>query len=155
MKPINIKFYKTNDNALLPKKNFPTDAAFDLCYPKYDTILSILPGSRIIVETGLRCIIPSNYWLKFYERSGLAAKKGIKVFAGVIDSSYTGELKVILLNTSHEIQFIDPGQAICQFTVEKILPCEITEIDKDVFEKEAEKKDRKIAGFGSSDAVSK
>jgi deoxyuridine 5'-triphosphate nucleotidohydrolase len=148
---IQLKFFKLWPTAVLPKKNYPTDAAFDLYYGG-ELPITLAPGDQYIFPTGLSCIIPEGYWACFRERSGRASK-GIKLSAGVIDSSYTGHWKVILLNTSKDFIKFDPGAAICQFTVEKVIPSEIFFIDEDLFSLEAENKDRKEKGFGSSDHV--
>jgi dUTPase len=70
---------------------------------------------------------------------------------GVIDSGYTGEWKVILYNSSSYTQFIDPGQAMVQFTLEKINPADIVLVDQDTFDTEEQKRQRGASGFGSSD----
>ena len=106
---------------------------------------------RTIVKTGLFIELPIGYEAQVRPRSGLAAKKGIKVSAGVIDPGYTGHLQVILLNTSKSIQTIVGNSAICQFTIEKIISCELSFIEKEEFETEVAKRSRQEAGFGSSD----
>ena len=150
---LQLKFYKLYEHAILPKKAHSTifeDAAYDLYFPGSGAVV-LEPGEQYTFPTGLACIIPEGYWLKFNERSGLAAKKGIKVSAGVIDPGYTGHLQVILLNTSKSIQTIVGNSAICQFTIEKIIPCELSFIEKEEFETEVAKRSRQEAGFGSSD----
>ena len=150
-----LAFFRMNKWSIMPRKAYNRpfeDAAYDLYYPGGDNpIVTIYPGQQVLIGTGLKAIIPEGYWLKFHERSGLANKKGIKVSAGVIDPAYTGELKVILLNASSEPQIIEPKTAICQFTVEKIIPCNVFAIGEEEFNLECEKRTRKANGFGSSD----
>ena len=153
-KPVQLKFRKLDVNAVLPKKTYDTDAAFDLFMPDNHGIILLQPQVPVLFNTGISCIIPKGYWLKFHERSGLAFKYNIKVSGGVIDSCYTGELKVILVNLSHNIETIACGKAICQFTLEKVLPCEVSWISEEEFEKEVELRSRKDNGFGSSDEIS-
>jgi dUTP pyrophosphatase len=150
MRPITLKFLKASNNAILPKKNYPTDACFDLYYPLNKEPLFISSHEQVLVDTELSCIIPEHCWIKFHERSGLAYRKGIKVSAGVIDQAYTGRLKVLLLNTSDTAQIIDSGTAICQFSIEEVRPCEIAEINLDDFKNEESVRSRKAKGFGSS-----
>ena len=152
---LQLYFNKLVETAILPRKNFSTDAAFDLYYPAFMEDITFLPGERIVVNTGIACIIPTDYWLKFHERSGLAAKKGIKISGGVIDSSYTGELKVIMTNTSNVTQIITGGTAVCQFTIERTESADLHWVEPAVFEHLVEFKDRKSKGFGSSDATTK
>ena len=146
-----LKFYRLDEDAIIPKKNHVEDAAFDLCFTDKAPV-AIGPGEQYIFPTGLAGIIPDGYWVQFRERSGLASKQGIKLSAGVIDSGYTGEWKVILLNTTKDYQVIYPGTAICQFTIEKINPVtDIFVMSKEEYEYEASKKVRGTKGFGSSD----
>ena len=148
-----LKIYRRDPAAIMPKKNHSSgvfdDAASDL-FTHYRVILA--PGERCLVDTGLSMIIPDNYWVKFHERSGLAAKHGVRVGAGVIDSGYTGPIKVVLHNTGHETVTIESGQAIAQFTIEKVRPVAFVEIDTENYIYECEKRQRGERGFGSSDS---
>ena len=130
------------------------DAAYDLFIPSVlDKAIVIAPGERKLVGTGIKAIIPQDYWVKFHERSGLANKNGIQVMAGVIDSPYTGEWKVILLNTSSSSFQLIPGQAVCQFTLERVRPMSFVEISYGDFLAEEDKRSRKDKGFGSTDTA--
>jgi dUTP pyrophosphatase len=149
-----LKCLKIREDAKLPAKAHTgvfEDAAYDLYLPEKEETLRISPGSCQLVGSGLKIIIPDGYWVKFHDRSGLAAKKGISVMGGVIDSGYTGEWKVILYNSSSYTQFIDPGHAMVQFTLEKINPADIVLVDQDTFDTEEQKRQRGASGFGSSD----
>ena len=115
-----------------------------------DHILRLLAGERKLVGTGIRLAIPDGYWVKFHERSGLA-NKGIHVLGGVIDSGYTGELKVIVYNSGHDTYEHDMVKAIAQFTIEKVTNSEIELISIEDMEIEASKRERQSKGFGSSD----
>lgn len=134
-----------------PSLNFQ-DAAFDL-FPAIDTTL--IPGERALIPTGLACIIPCGFWIKFYERSGLASKSGIHIMGGVIDNTYLGEWKVVMYNSSATTLNITTNKAICQFIVEKLQWSNISEISKEDFDMEfALRSDlRKNNGFGSTDKV--
>ena len=82
----------------------------------------IPPGERLVCPTGLAFGIPQGYEIQVRPRSGLAAKKGITVLnaPGTIDSDYTGEVCVILLNTGDEHVRILMGERIAQLVVAKI-----------------------------------
>lgn len=79
----------------------------------------LYPGERACVPTGWRMKIPHGYQIKLVPRSGLALKKGITLIntPGTIDSDYTDELKVILLNTSDVQYKISDGDRICQMEI--------------------------------------
>ena len=126
-----IKFEKISDFAVCPSRNTSTDAGYDLCSTEF---CSINPLSRRLVSTGIKIEIPEGYYGRIAPRSGLAVNKGLDVMAGVIDSGYRGELKVLLVNLApstnsslpHESIFgssskidIKQGDRIAQLIIEK------------------------------------
>lgn len=104
------------------------------------------PGERYCFSTGIYPNIPDGWALEYGDRSGLAKNKGITVLGGKIDSSYTGELCVVLLNTSGESVLIEEGDRICQMIVTRDWESEFVEID----ESELKTSERGSKGFGSS-----
>ena len=79
----------------MPLKNSDGDAAYDL-YSVEKAIVG--PMCRASISTGLSIEIPRGFYGRVAPRSGLAAKQGIDVMAGVIDSGYRGDIGVILIN---------------------------------------------------------
>jgi len=81
--------------------------------------LSIHPGQRILVPTGLFIELPVGFEAQIRPRSGLAAKHGITVLntPGTIDADYRGEIKVILINHGQEAFIINNGERIAQMVV--------------------------------------
>lgn len=79
-----------------------------------DTIIT--PNSRILVHTGLHMAIPAGYVGMVCPRSGFALKQGVTVLnaPGIVDSSYRGEVGVILLNTSEQTVTVRKGDRIAQ-----------------------------------------
>lgn len=150
-----ISFTKTNPNAVMPRKAHDHwlcgDAAYDL-FPM-DPV-NIPPLSQILVDTGLKFIIPGGFWIKFHERSGLA-NKGIHVHGGVIDNTYTGNLKVILSNINNYSVFLHSNKAIAQFTLEEMRTISFTEVTNEEYEIMSvnKLKFRGTGGFGSSDVT--
>jgi dUTP pyrophosphatase len=105
------------------------------------------PGERKLFPTGLRLMIPAGFEVQVRPRSGLALKKGVTVLnaPGTIDSDYTGELGVILINLSNEVKVITPNERIAQIVlkkVEKMAFKELASITKDT--------KRGDGGFGST-----
>ena len=95
-----VKFIKLNNLAIVPSRQKTGDAGYDL----YATeSVRIKPMSRALVSTGLSIEVPQGYYARIAPRSGLAVKNGIDVLAGVVDSSYRGEVKVILMNLSIDL----------------------------------------------------
>ena len=81
----------------------------------------LAPMQRVLVPTGLFIELPNGYEAQVRPRSGLAIKQGITCLntPGTIDSDYRGEIKVILINLSTEVQTIQTGDRIAQMVVQK------------------------------------
>ena len=94
-----------------PTKKFPKDAGWDLYTPNE---VSLLPGQRVTVDTGICCHFPTGMWGQLREKSGLAYKYGLTVLGRVIDEGYRGRIKVILHNTGDEKVVLPPKVACCQ-----------------------------------------
>ena len=92
-----LPYKKLSCWAETPTKNHEDDAAYDLYASES---VSIAPGQRVLIDTGIALAIPSGYSGFIWDRSGMGAKHGIHRLAGVIDASYRGEIKVCLLNTN-------------------------------------------------------
>lgn len=106
---------------------------------------SIAPLSRATIRTGLAVEIPEGYYGRIAPRSGLAHNHGIDVLAGVVDSCYRGEIRVVLYNTDKEEPFqVRPGDRIAQMIVERHYNFEFVEVD------DLSETDRGEAGFGST-----
>ena len=82
--------------------------------------LTIGPGERAAVATGLRIEIPLGHAGLVWPRSGLAVRHGIDTLAGVIDSDYRGELRVVLVNHGQQPFRIEPGDRIAQLVLQKV-----------------------------------
>ena len=81
--------------------------------------VTIAPGERMVVPTGLRIALPEGYEAQIRPRSGLAAKHGISMVntPGTIDADYRGEIRVILINHGQEAFVIERGDRIAQMIV--------------------------------------
>jgi len=120
---------------------YPTDAGLDI---QSDEEV-IIPGhSSKLISTGLKLAIQDGYVGMLKSRSGMAVNKGIDVAAGVIDSSYRGEVKVLLRNTNTWHCKISKGDKIAQ-----LLTIPITIADYKVVG-DVGTTDRGENGFGSS-----
>jgi dUTP pyrophosphatase len=78
------------------------------------------PGARAAVATGLHVEIPAGHVGLVWPRSGLAVRNGIDTLAGVIDSDYRGEVRVVLVNHGQAEFRIEPGDRIGQLLVQKV-----------------------------------
>jgi len=91
--------------------------------------LTLAPGARALVPTGLSFEIPTGYEVQVRPRSGLAAKHGVTVLntPGTIDSDYRGEVKIILVNLSEEPFTVARGDRIAQMVIAPVVQAEFGE----------------------------
>lgn len=94
--------------------------------------LTFQPLERRLVPTGLFIELPVNYEAQVRPRSGLAVKHGITCLnsPGTVDADYRGELKVVLINLSNELQTIHPGDRIAQMVIQKVEKIILTQADE-------------------------
>lgn len=94
--------------------------------------LTFQPLERRLVPTGLFIELPVNYEAQVRPRSGLAVKHGITCLnsPGTVDADYRGELKVVLINLSTELQTIHPGDRIAQMVIQKVEKIILTQADE-------------------------
>jgi len=120
-----IKIKKLDNKAILPKKMHDGDAAMDLY-----SIENINFKEKEIksVATGISLSIPIGYWGNIRDRSGLAFKHGLHTLAGVIDSNYRGEIKVVIINLGKEYN-IKIGDRIAQLLIQKTEIVKLKEVD--------------------------
>ena len=147
-KPV-VKFVKLSVNAELPKYETPGAAGMDL---KTLRAFDLEPGERKVVDTGLRVKIPEGFMGFVQPRSGLAAKDGITVLntPGLIDCDYTGELKVILFNsTMDKVKHFDVGDRIAQLVIVPAFQAVVEEVN------DLEETVRGQGGLGSTGVKSK
>lgn len=163
-----LKVKKLTELAKLPTRSNADDAGMDFYATESVTLKSRLSGfeldthghfeftlegglkgqvpdpTRVLIPTGISVEIPQGFGLFLWDRSGLAAKNGIHRVAGVIDSSYRGEIRVALINLSNQDYHINVGDKIIQgILMPTILP-------RIVETKELSDTVRGQNGFGSS-----
>ena len=109
------------------------------------TMLRLEPGSRALIPTGLFTAIPEGYEIQVRPRSGLALKKGVELSnsPGTIDADYRSEIGVILKNGGLDTIWIEDGERICQFVLNKV-----ERIDWNIVE--SLDKTERNRGFGST-----
>jgi dUTP pyrophosphatase len=141
---IEVAVRRLRDDATLPSQAYDGDAGLDLAACE---ALTLDPGERAVVPTGIAVEIPEGYAGFVQPRSGLAARHGIGLVnsPGLIDSGYRGEIKVVLVNTDVREPFaIEPGMRIAQLVVMPVPAVRLVEAD------ELAVSERGPRGFGSS-----
>jgi len=108
------------------KKAHPADAGYDILA---NSAGSVMPLSSQLISTGLQVAIPRGYVGIIKARSGLSVKHGLDVGAGVVDSGYTGEVKVLLRNTTDKWFDYYVGTKIAQMVIIPICPFNVYKVD--------------------------
>jgi len=137
-----IKIKKVHPDAVIPKHAHEGDAGLDL-FSTEDLVLK--PKHRAVLRTGLSIELPKGYVSLIWDKSGIASK-GIKTMGGVIEYTYRGEYKIVLINLSGKSFEIKKGQKIAQLLIQKIETPKIEEAD------ELSETSRGYGGFGSTDS---
>lgn len=138
-----MKLYikKMHEAAVLPSFAHATDAGMDLCA---SVDITILPGERASVPTGIAMHIPDGHVGLIWDKSGISQKGGLKTLGGVVDAGYRGEVFVGLYNTGKEAYSFTAGQKVAQMLIQKIEQPEIEVVDS------LDDSDRGEGAFGST-----
>jgi len=138
-----LRFKRIHPDAVLPSYAHPSDAGMDV---RSVADLTIAPGKRALVPTGLVMLLPPMYEAQVRPRSGLALKSGVTVLntPGTIDSGYRGEVGVILMNLGDSDFTVKKGDKIAQIVIAPVMQPEIAETDL------VDETDRGAGGFGST-----
>lgn len=140
-----FKVFLNDPSAAVPVRADIGAAGYDLF--SVDKMV-IPPHSQGMIDTGIVLEFPSDCYARVAPRSGLAAKHSIDVLAGVIDSTYRGNIKVILFNHSSDREFIvNVGDRVAQIIFERIYTPVLEEVD-DVTHLKTTSRDQ--GGFGST-----
>ena len=122
-----LKVKKLDEEAQLPCLGSLESAGLDL---RTLESVEIQAGQRALLRTGIAMSIPVGMVGLIWPRSKLAAKKGVAVLAGVVDSDYRGEVMVSLLNTSSDVLEIRKGDKCAQMVLQQhfsSLPIEVVD----------------------------
>lgn len=110
--------------------------------PNFEQVY-ISPHDTVKIPTGWAFQPEPGYMLQILQRSGLASK-GLICVGGIVDEDYTGEIVVIMLNTTDELIRINNGDRIAQMALRRYYQAEFEEVD------ELDETERGIAGLGST-----
>lgn len=143
--PVKVEVKRLPHGGGLPLPAYATSGAAGMDVVSAESV-TIAPGARHAVATGLALAIPAGYEIQVRPRSGLALKHGITVpnTPGTIDSDYRGELKVILINLGTEPFPIVRGDRVAQLVLAPVVQAAWAEVD------ELDATTRGDGGFGST-----
>jgi dUTP pyrophosphatase len=149
MKAVKIRIKRLPHGADLPLPAYQSERAAGLdlmAAVPADAPVTIAPGARAQIPTGVAISLPRGTEGQVRPRSGLAARHGISVLntPGTIDADYRGEIHVILVNFGDESFAVERGQRIAQLVIAPVLHAQLLE------EKKLDKTKRGPKGFGST-----
>lgn len=140
---VRIEVIRHDPALALPAYARAGDAGLDLLAA---ATVTLPPGGRELVPTGLRVAIPEGYAGLVLPRSGLALRDGVTVLnaPGLIDSGYRGEIGVLLINHGTEPVSLGRGERIAQLVIQPVARATLVEV------RELEGSQRGTGGFGST-----
>ncbi len=166
-----LKFKKLHETAIIPSYATNGAACFDFfaCLYPFKAIkvfnvtneleeiklqynfLVIEPGDRILIPTGVCADIPDGYCIKIYSRSGLSLKHGLMLTngVGVVDSDYSDEIFVSMINASADVVILNSDNRVAQGELVPYQRTDIQLIESDDYQILPQKGDR-TGGFGST-----
>jgi dUTP pyrophosphatase len=138
-----VEIQRLSADAILPRRAHPDDAGLDLHAAR---AVTIEPGARALVETGIAVAVPPGWAGFVLPRSGLALQQGLTVLnaPGLIDAGYRGEIKVLLVNHGERAASISRGDRIAQLVIQAVPSVEVVEVET------LPPSERGARGFGSS-----
>ncbi|MFT4218804.1 MAG: dUTP diphosphatase [Micropruina sp.] len=144
---VQVLLRRLDDSVPVPCYAHPGDAGADLATTDDVTIP---PGERVLVGTGLAVAIPVGWVGLVHPRSGLAARHGLTIVnaPGTVDAGYRGEIKVCLLNTDVRTEIrLRRGDLIAQLVLQRVAQAEFVEVA------ELPGSDRGTGGHGSTGGI--
>lgn len=129
MRPVEVLLSTTDPSVPVPSYAHPGDAGADLTTR---VALTLAPGERATVPTGVRIVLPDGYVALVHPRSGLAAKHGVTVVnaPGTVDAGYRGEISVTLLNTDADQPVtLSVGDRIAQLVIQQVERAHFIQVD--------------------------
>lgn len=131
----------------VPAPRYMTEGAAGLdLSAALEASVTLEPGSRLAVPTGLALAIPPGFEGQVRPRSGLARRHGVSLTnsPGTIDADYRGEISILLINHGREPFTVTPGERIAQLVIAPVARAVLTEVD------ELPASERGEGGFGST-----
>jgi dUTP pyrophosphatase len=142
--PVRVAVKRLDRELPLPRYAQPGDAGLDL-YAAHTVTLA--PGERVLVRTGIAVAIPPGFAGFVLPRSGLALRRGLSMVntPGLIDAGYRGEVMVLAINHDRATPLtIERGERVAQLVLQRVERAELVEVE------ELPPSDRGAGGFGST-----
>ena len=130
-----------------PTKKTNCAAGFDL---KANTAFDVQPFEKVIISTGVRTCIPQGHYGQIIDKSSFSTRTGLFVAAGVIDSDYEGDIKVVLFNPSPATKNVAKDTIIAQMIVLPYFNGEVLYVEPSAASGWTRPSTRGYSGFGVS-----
>lgn len=121
-----IRFKKLHPDAKTPTYGHPGDAGLDLYASE---TVTIAPGERVRVPTGIAFEIPEGYVALVWDKSGVSTRDGLTVLGGVFDAGYRGEFLITMLNISDTAFTFEKGHKVAQVLIQPIVSADLVEAE--------------------------
>jgi dUTP pyrophosphatase len=140
-----VQIKKLRPDAIVPRYMSELAAGLDLA-AAIDGPITIEPGDRVAIDTGIAIALPAGFEAQVRPRSGLAKKHGITLVnsPGTIDSDFRGAVMVLVINHGREPVQIAPGDRIAQMVIAPVIQAQLEEVE------ELAETARGAGGFGST-----
>ncbi len=128
-RPVDVLITRLDPDIPIPSYAHPGDAGADLVATE---AVSLAPGERAMVGTGIAVALPDGYAAFVHPRSGLAHRLGVSLVntPGTVDAGYRGEIKVVLVNHDlHEPAVFARGDRIAQLVVQRVEHARFHEVE--------------------------
>ena len=135
-----IKVKRIHKDARIPRYSHRADAGLDL-FSSIDCVLEA--GQILAIPTGIQVAIPQGFVGLIWDKSGLSLQ-GVHRLAGVVDSGYRGEVKVVMANLRDKPFIIEKSMKVAQMLIQPVEDVRVVETDK------LEETSRGKRGFGST-----
>lgn len=135
-----LKVKRIHEDAKLPLYQHKGDAGLDI-FSLIDCVLE--PGEVKPIPTGIKVAVPEGHVGLVWDKSGISLK-GVHRLAGVIDSGYRGEVRVVMVNLGDEPFVIEKGIKIAQLLIQPVVELEVVEAE------DLDETSRGDKGFGST-----
>lgn len=119
-----LKVKRIHNDAKLPSYGHKGDAGLDL----FTSVNAVIETGQILsVPTGIKVAIPEGHVGLIWDKSGVSLR-GVHRLAGVIDSGYRGEIKVVLVNLGHQAYSLEKGMKIAQLIIQPVNTVTVMEV---------------------------
>nr|WP_174703738.1 dUTP diphosphatase [Paenibacillus bovis] len=128
---VEIKTLPGSEGLELPRRMSELASGYDL-YASVTEPMTLEPGSRALVPTGIALAMPAGLEAQIRPRSGLAFKHGITCLntPGTIDADYRGEIKVLLINLGQDPFVINRGERIAQMVFQTVPDTDLIQVEE-------------------------